>query len=169
MSTYRPFELYLWDSRVVAHCTCWPLRVLYVDWTSPFHHFGLMAALASAWTLTWYRSRRSSLGFCSLSKNCCCPLYVHVQAFWAIPMRFQWTCWPSRVTCERGCWSVHVNCLTLSSVRTLVALASAWSLTRTNPPWLRIYCAYSLLLSVSHIRILYLFLIYEMISHVFVI
>jgi hypothetical protein len=43
---------------------------------SPFHQFGLLVALASAWSLTWYQSPGSRvrvLVFAIYYKNCCCP------------------------------------------------------------------------------------------------
>jgi hypothetical protein len=52
---------------------CWSV---YVNCTNPFHQFGFLVALASAWSLTWYQSLRSRvqvLAFAIYCKNCCYP------------------------------------------------------------------------------------------------
>jgi hypothetical protein len=53
---------------VVLKCIC--------ELPSPFHQFGLLVALASAWSLTWYQSpgsRVQVLVFAIYYKNYCWP------------------------------------------------------------------------------------------------
>jgi hypothetical protein len=73
----------------------------------PFHQFGFLVALASAWSLTWYQSAGSQVRVLVFANIAGAPS-VHVQGILCLPLSS--TCWPSLlpwfVTREEGCWCV---------------------------------------------------------------
>jgi hypothetical protein len=89
---------------------------------SPFHQFGLLVALVSAWSLTWYQSPGSRvrvLVFAIYYKNCCCPpLCPRVDfsrdrrrqfapaSISPVPVLAAASLLPWFVTREWGCWCV---------------------------------------------------------------
>jgi hypothetical protein len=112
---------------------------------SPFHQFGLLVALASAWSLTWYQSPRSRvrvLVFVIYCKIAVAPLCVHVLTFsspvcvhvliFSSPVWFHVLTFSSPLI--RHTWVGVLKCISelpssFHQFGLLVALASAWSLT----------------------------------------
>jgi hypothetical protein len=93
--------------------------------TGPPSQFGLLVALASAWSLTWYQSPGSRvwvLVFAIYCKNCCCPrLCPRVDFLFS-----------------RHTWVGVLKCISelpspFHQFGLLVVLASAWSLTQDTP------------------------------------
>jgi hypothetical protein len=86
---------------------------------SPFHQFGLLVELVSAWSLTWYQSPGSRVRvlvfviYCKIDVAPLCvhvltfssPICVHVLAFSSLVCVHVLT-FSSPVTRELGCWSV---------------------------------------------------------------
>jgi hypothetical protein len=91
---------------------------------SPFYQFGLLVALASAWSLTWYQSSGSRvrvLVFAIYCKNYGCPRLCPCVDF----------------LFSRHTWVGVLKCISelpspFHQFGLLVALASAWSLTATT-------------------------------------
>jgi hypothetical protein len=94
---------------------------------SHFHKFGLLVALASAWSLTWFQSPGSRVRVLVLEFYCkivVAPLRVHVLTF-SSPVCVHVLIFSSLVcvhvltfsfpvTREWECWNIYVNCLALS-------------------------------------------------------
>jgi hypothetical protein len=114
--------------------------------SSPFHQFRLLVALASAWSLTWYQSPGSRvriLVFAIYYKNCCCPpLCPRVDILFSrlcSRVDFLFSCLCPRVDFlySRHMWVGVLKCISelpssFHQFKLLVALASAWSLTKAS-------------------------------------
>jgi hypothetical protein len=96
--------------------------------------------------LTWYQSPGSwvrVLVFAIYCKIAVAPLCIHLLTFFSLvcvhvltfssPICVHVLTFSSLVTREWGCWSVYVDCTSpFHQFGLLVALASAWSLTKTK-------------------------------------
>jgi hypothetical protein len=79
---YRFPNSFTWYQSTVFHT--YRLLMCISELPSPFHQFGLLVALASAWSLTWYQSPGSRvwvLVFAIYCKIAVAPLCVHMLTF----------------------------------------------------------------------------------------
>jgi hypothetical protein len=98
-----------------------------VDCTNPFHQFGLLVALASAWSLTWYQSPGSQVRVLVFAIYCkiavAPPLCPRVDFLFS-----------------RHTWVGVLKCISelpssFHQFGLLVQVASAWTLTSWTPIW----------------------------------
>jgi hypothetical protein len=125
------------------NCRFISVKVYISELPSPFHQFGLLVALASAWSLTWYQSPGSRvrvLVFAIYCKNCCypplCPRVDFLFSRLCPRVDFLFSCLCPRVgfLFSRHTWVGVLKYISelpspFHQFGLLVALASAWSLT----------------------------------------